>query len=92
MPGLSSSKVVELKRRGLADWGTLVVELHHEWLVLRPGEIGEISQTHPHLLDEQYIRARDFDVPDRVARLPIYGRHYLEDDSVFIIFRRRPAA
>jgi hypothetical protein len=91
IPGLSSRKVVELERRGVRDWGTIIAELHPEWLVLRPGEIGEISQTHPHLLDEQYIRARDFDVLDRVAQLPIYGRKYLEYDSVFILFHRRLA-
>ena len=90
--GLSSRKVVELERRGLSDWGTIVVELHPEWLVLRSDEVGGISQTHPHLLDEQYIRVRDFDVLDRVTRLPIYGGNYLEFDSFFIIFHRRPAA
>jgi hypothetical protein len=89
--GLSSRKVVELERRGLSDWGTIVVELHPEWLVLRSDEVGGISQTHPHLLDEQYIRVRDFDVLDRVTRLPIYGGNYLEFDSSFIIFQRRPA-
>jgi hypothetical protein len=92
VPGLSSREVVEVERRGLVDWGTLVAELHPEWLVLRPWEIGVISQTHPQLLNEQYMRARDFDVLDRVARLPIYGPHYLEYDSIFIIFHRRPAA
>jgi hypothetical protein len=87
--GLSSREVVELKRRGLGDWGTIAAELHPEWLVLRPTEIATISETHPHLLDDQYVRAREFDVQDRVTRLSIYGRDYLENDSVFIIFHRR---
>ena len=90
VPGLSSREVVELERRGLRGLGTLAAELHPEWLVLRPFEIEEISQTYPHLLDDQYIRVRDFDVRDRVARLRIYGRGYLEYDSAFIIFHRRP--
>jgi hypothetical protein len=90
VPGLSSRKVVELERSaGLGNWGTIVTELHPEWLVLRPSEIEKISETQPHLLDEQYIRARSFDVGDRIARLPIYGRDYLEYDGVFIIFHRR---
>jgi hypothetical protein len=40
VPGLSSRAVVQLERHGGA-WGTIAAELHPEWLVLRPGEIGE---------------------------------------------------
>ena len=90
--GLSSREVVKLTGLGLGGIGALSAELHPEWLVLRPYEIVAISETHPHLLDEQYIRVRDFDVLDRVARLPIHGRGYLEFDSVFIIFHRQLAA
>ena len=90
LPGLSSREVVELENRGLG-WGAIAAELRPEWLVLRPDEIADISRTHPHLLDEQYVRAREFNVRDRVIRLPIYGLPYLEDDSVFIIFHRQLA-
>jgi hypothetical protein len=92
VPGLSSREVVELRRRGLGDWGVIIAELHPEWLVLRPHEIAGISRTSPQLLNEQYVRAREFNVLDRVSKLPIYGHTYLEYDSVFIIFHRRPAA
>jgi hypothetical protein len=91
VPGLSSREVVELERRGLDDLGTIAAELHPEWLVLRPHEIAAISETHPHLLDGQYIRAREFNVRDSVTRLPIYGRGYLEFNSAFTIFHRRLA-
>jgi hypothetical protein len=92
VPGLSSREMVEVERRfGAWAWGAIAAELHPEWLVLRPNEIAEISETCPHLLDEQYLRAHEFNVLDRVARLPIYGRDYLEYDSVFIVFHRRPA-
>jgi hypothetical protein len=90
--GLSSREVVKLRGLGLGRMGALSAELHPEWLVLRPDEIVDISETHPHLLDEQYIRVRDFDVRDRVARLPIYGRGCFEFDTVFTIFHRQPAA
>jgi hypothetical protein len=89
--GLSSREVIKLRGLGFGRIGALSAELHPEWLVLRPNEIVDISETHPRLLDEQYIRVRDFDVLDRVARLPIYGRGYLEFDSVFIIFHRQLA-
>jgi hypothetical protein len=91
VPGLSSREVVELERRdGGLPWGTLAAELRPEWLVLRPHEIAAIAQTHPHLLDEQYVRAHEFDVRDRIAHLSIYGREYLNVDSIFIVFHRRP--
>ena len=91
VPGLSSREVVELERRyGGRPWGTLAAELRPEWLVLRPYEIAAIAQTHPDLLDEQYVRAHEFDVQDRIAHLSIYGREYLYVDSVFIVFHRRP--
>src|SRR5262249_39303564 len=91
VPGLSSREVVELERRwGRRPWGTLAAELRPEWLVVRPYEIAAIAQTHPHLLNEQYVRAHEFDVRDRIAHLSIYGREYLYVDSVFIVFHRRP--
>ena len=58
--------------------------------MLRPYEIAAIAQTHPDLLDEQYVRAHEFDVQDRIAHLSIYGREYLDFDSVYIVFHRRP--
>jgi hypothetical protein len=90
LPGLSSREVVDLEKRGLV-MAEIAAELHPEWLVLRPHEIAGISRTHPHLLDEQYVRAREFNVRDRVIRLPIYGLPYLEEDSVFTIFHRQLA-
>jgi hypothetical protein len=89
VPGLSSREVVEIERRFGVDWGAIAGELHPEWLVLRPAEIDAIALTHPNLLEEQYERTREFNVRDKVAKLAIYGRGYLEFDSVFIVFRRR---
>jgi hypothetical protein len=90
LPGLSSREVVEVERRFGWDWGAIADELHPEWMVLRPHEIFSMAQTRPHLLEEQYVPAREFNVRDQVASLAIYGREYLEYDSVFIVFRRRP--
>jgi hypothetical protein len=89
VPGLSSREVVEVERRFGVVWGAIAAELHPEWLVLRPHDIHAIAQSHPHLLEEQYERVREFNVRNQVERLAIYGRGYLEFDSVFTIFRRR---
>ena len=70
-------------------WGAIAAELHPDWLVLRPGELSAIMQSHPHLLQKEYERTREFNVWDQVERLTIYGRGYLEFDSVFTVFRRR---
>jgi len=70
-PGLSSREVVELERRyGGLPWGSLATELRPEWLVLRQSEIAAIAQTHPHLLDEQYVRSHEFDVRDALHTFP----------------------
>ena len=89
VPGLSSREVVEVERRFGVVWGAIAAELHPEWLVLRPHNIHAIAQSRPHLLEEQYERMREFNVQNQVERLAIYGRGYLEYDSVFTIFRRR---
>ena len=92
VPGLSSREVVEVESRlGVVSarvWGAIAAELHPEWLVLRPQEIDSITRSHPHLLEEQYERTREFNVSDQVASLAIYGRYYLDLDSVFTVFRR----
>jgi hypothetical protein len=89
VPGLSSREVVEVERRFGMVWGAIAAELHPDWLVLRPDEIKLITQSHPHLLEEQYERTREFNVRDQVERLAVYGRGYLKFDSVFTVFRRR---
>ena len=88
VPGLTSREVVEVERRFGVVWGAIAAELHPEWLVLRPQEIDSITRSHPRLLEEQYERTREFNVTDQVASLAIYGRDYLDLDSIFTVFRR----
>jgi hypothetical protein len=89
VPGLSSREVVEVERHFGIEWGAITTELRPTWLVLRPYDVETITETHPHLLEEQYEPARVFDVRDRLAGLSFYGRGWIEDGSVFTIFHRR---
>ena len=93
-PGLCSPEVVAARRRAKsADsptcWPEIIRDLRPDWLVLRPFEVGAISQIDPSLLQATYRRVRIFDVSREVAALRFMpARAYLEYDSVFEVYHR----
>jgi len=91
-PGLASPEVAYARRRlGREDWDLLIRVLQPDWLVLRPVEVTRIQARDPALLKEQYELTRRFDASQRLAGyrwLP--GRGYLDVDSIYLVYQRRP--
>jgi len=91
-PGLSSSEMVEARRRLGPDKQNLVYrELKPDWLVLRPSELAKPgSMIDPTHLDEMYDPVIVFDVSDKLAAVQwLPGRRYLEYDQKFFVFHRK---
>jgi hypothetical protein len=84
-PGLSSTEVIEARRKVGDNFGKLVKELSPEWVVLRPSEVAEILQED--LQDYQLVA--NFDNRKAVlSEQEIPGRGYLMHDARFFVFRR----
>jgi hypothetical protein len=90
-PGLSSPEVVAIRRRygGRAHWSTLIGELQPTWIVLRPPEVAQVQAVDAELLRGRYHLAKTFDVSPRIAAVRwLPGRAYLNNDAVFLVYRR----
>jgi hypothetical protein len=88
-PGLSSREVVNAMHRVGPDWGNLIKDLQPDWLVLRPHEIAEVTKSQPTMLKVAYEGQRVFNVLPLVKQASVYGREYLEYDSIFVVFKKR---
>lgn len=86
-PGMSSREMVEARKIVGVDWALLIQYLQPTWVVLRPFEIGRVSQTSRLLLTDNYKLVREFDTMEAVRRTDVRGRPYLEHDARFSVFK-----
>ncbi len=87
-PGLSTREVTDARKQVGNVWSDLINYLQPAWLVLRDEEIRRLNVNDASILAYRYQPARVFDVRDEVRSLNLPGRHYLEFDSRFTVFRR----
>ena len=88
-PGLSSTEVVQVRKKVGDNWILIIRQLHPDWLVLRPREESAINKYDPQLLLNDYEKAMRFDVSSQVDKLrPMPGLGYLQYDQTFIIYHR----
>jgi hypothetical protein len=94
-PGLSSPEVLDVLRRTTtrADYrhyfSEIATELAPDWIVLRPYESEQVKLLDRDVLSKYYRLVRVFDTRakiDAIRFLP--GRHLLNFDSVFEVYRR----
>lgn len=90
-PGLSSKKVVEVRRRlGPSEERKAYLELKPDWLVLRPREIRGEGFIDPTGLDEFYEPAVVADVSDRIRAIHwLPGRGLITFDQKFVVLHRK---
>lgn len=88
-PGMSSPEMVQARRQVGSNWGPLLQYLEPTWIVLRPFEIDRVERSAPRLLAERYRVAKVFDQSAAIGRLSVHGRHYLEHDAHFTVYRMR---
>ncbi|MES1195143.1 MAG: hypothetical protein ABUL65_04550, partial [Opitutus sp.] len=88
-PGMSSTKMVEARRKVGNGWGALINELEPVWVVLRDQEIARVRDEDAAIFSQRYKVERVFDVSREVGGLGIRGRPYLEIDSKFTLWRRQ---
>ncbi len=101
-PGLSSSEVIDARRKILAlhpertdraGWADLIFRLRPDWLVLRPFEADKIRQRDSRLLGDYYRKEKTFDVSGQIRAIKFLpGRPYLLYDENFEIYHLRPDA
>ena len=87
-PGITSPEsVAAIRKVGLDNFAGIITELKPDWLVLRPKELGQISEMNPAALDGYELR-KQFDARPLIpATLP--GRGYLEYDAQFNVYARK---
>ncbi len=90
-PGMSSSRMVEARRKVGDSWADLITELEPAWLVLRDEEIARIGRDDASIFAYRYRIERVFDVGGKVSGLSVRGRPYLEVDRKFTLWRRQYA-
>ncbi len=91
-PGLSSPEVVKARRKVGNDWAKIIEELKPDWLVLRPCEIGTITQNDQELLTKKYSIAYALDNMENLKQLPMFpGIGYLYYDIGFSIYKKNNA-
>jgi hypothetical protein len=84
-PGLSSTEVIEARRRVGNNFGSIIRELSPEWVVLRPSEASRLLKSDM----QKYTLAATFNNREAILGEPnIPGINYLLHDATFLVFRR----
>ena len=86
-PGMSSREMVQARRLVGNGWAALIEKLRPDWLVLRPSESATLTALNRDMLRGYYDFVKEFSVADPIARLDVRGRHYLEIDARFSVFK-----
>jgi hypothetical protein len=93
-PGLSSPEVVSARRKLLKDgkqddWASIIQRLQPTWLVLRPHEVNNVSNSIAGILGQEYRLRTVFDVREKANQLPnVPGSEYYLYDEVFNVYQK----
>lgn len=91
IPGLSSPEVVATVRAGARRYADIIARLKPDWVVLRPSEAKRPEFPSTGVLRD-YVLIKSWDAGpqlDQVRVLP--GRSWVEGESSFLLFQRKPA-
>jgi hypothetical protein len=89
-PGLAAPEVVQAQKQGIRGFVPVGLHLKPEWMVLRPHEAQNMSQSEE--FSTNYLPVQAFDVSAELDRYPdLPGIDYLRYDAIFVICKRTAA-